>query len=71
MKKRKPQKLQVRIKNSLKKFKKVVEVQLGQINWNKVGIFALALLLMVALKGLLGPEAQIIAHGIVKLAAYA
>lgn len=72
MKKRKPRdSSKTRIKNSLKKFKKAVEIQLGKINWGKVGIFALALLLMVALKGLLGPEAQLIAHGLMQLAAYA
>lgn len=69
--KKSKKKSQSRIQNSLQKFKKIVESKLGQVNWNKVGIFSLALLLFVAAKGLLGPKAQIIAVSIVKLAAYA
>lgn len=59
-----------RLQSSFKKFKKVVEIQLGQIDWKKVGVLAIAVLLLVATKGLLGPEAQIIAHGIVQFSAF-
>lgn len=68
MKKKKPN---TKVKILFKKFKKVVETHLGDIKWGKVGIFAVALLLFVATKGLLGPEAQIIAYGIIKFSAYA
>lgn len=54
-----------------KKFKKIVEIQLGKINWGKVGVFALALLLYVAAQGLLGIKAQIVAFSIIKLSTYA
>lgn len=48
-------------KSKLAKFKKAVEKKLGKINWKKVGVFAIALLLIVASKGILGPEAKLIA----------
>lgn len=56
------------IKLAFQKFKKQIELKLGQINWNKVSVFAMGLLLFVATQGLLGPKAQIIAHTIVAFA---
>lgn len=59
------------IKTLFKKFKKTVETKLGKINWGKVGVFAVALLLYVAAQGLLGIKAQVIAFSLIKLSAYA
>lgn len=57
----------VQIKKSFAQFKKIVTQKLGRIHWGKVGIYSLALLLFVALKGFLGIEAQILAIQIVRL----
>jgi len=59
------------LRSQFKKFKKTVEIQLGRINWGKVGVFAIALLLYVAAQGLLGIKAQVVALSIIKLSAYA
>lgn len=58
-----------RIKSQFSKFKKSIEAKLGRINWGKVGIFAIALLLYVASHGFLGVKAQIIAVSIISLSA--
>lgn len=51
------------------KFKKMVEKKLGKINWAKVGVYGIALLLFVATKGILGVKAKIIAVEITKFMA--
>ncbi len=61
----------VKIQQSFKKFKNIVESKLGRVNWKQVGFYTIAILLVVATKGLLGPEAKIVAHTIVKFATYA
>jgi hypothetical protein len=60
-----------RLNIQFQKFKKVVDTQLGKINWGKLGIFAIALLLYVAAQGLLGLKAQVIAFSLIKLSTYA
>ena len=76
MKKKKPsssrqrKQTNTRIKSQFKKFKKSVEIQIGKINWGKVGIFAVALLLYVAAQGFLGVKAQILAFSLIKLSTY-
>lgn len=49
------------VKIAVQNFKKVVESKLGKINWPKVGIIALFVLLTVASKGLLGVKAKAVA----------
>lgn len=51
----------ISVKVAVKNFKKVIESKLGKINWPKVGIIALFILLTVASKGLLGVKAQAVA----------
>ena len=60
----------VKIQQSFAKFKKIVNSKIGRVDWKKVGFYAIVLLLFVATKGLLGPEAKIVAHHIVKFTAY-
>ena len=50
-----------KIKIAAKNFKKVVENKLGKINWSKVGVVALFILLTVASNGLLGIKAKAVA----------
>jgi hypothetical protein len=54
------------LQGELKKFKNIVSKKLGKIDWKRVGVVALALLLFVANAGVLGLEAQLIAQGITK-----
>lgn len=61
----------VKIQQSFKKFKKIIDSKLGLVDWKKVGFYTLAILLFVATKGLLGPEAKIVAYHIVRFTAYA
>lgn len=60
-----------KIKTTFENFKKVIELRLGKINWQKVGTYSLALLFLVALSGLLGPKARLLSLAIVKYAAMA
>ncbi len=71
IKKRTQKEARGQIKANFKKFKKIIEKKLGKINWGQVGIYAVALLLYVAVQGFLGPKAQIVAFGIIKLSTYA
>lgn len=50
-----------KIKVAVKNFQKVIENKLGKINWAKVGVVALFILLTVASKGLLGIKAKAVA----------
>ena len=61
----------VKIQQTFKKFKRIVESKLGHINWKQVGFYTIAILLFIATKGLLGPEAKIVAYHIVKFTTYA
>lgn len=49
------------IKAAVKNFQKVIESKLGKINWAKVGLVALFILLTVASHGLLGIKAKAVA----------
>jgi hypothetical protein len=50
-----------KIKAAVKNFQKVIENKLGKINWAKVGVVTLFILLTVASKGLLGVKAKAVA----------
>lgn len=58
--KSKPRK-SAQIKAAVRNFKKVIEGKLGKLNWAKVGVMALFILLTVASKGLLGVKAKAVA----------
>jgi hypothetical protein len=60
-----------KIQNSFKKFKKIVESKLGKIDWKRVGIYSLAILLYAAALGLLGIKAKLIAKQIIRFSAFA
>lgn len=51
----------IQIKVAVQNFKKAIENKLGKINWPRVGVIALFILLTVATKGLLGIKAQTVA----------
>lgn len=55
-------------KSSFAKFKKIVEVELGKVDWKKVGTFTVVLLIIIASKGVLGPKAAMIAKQIISFA---
>ncbi len=50
-----------RIKTAVQNFKKAIESKLGKINWGRVSIIVLFLLLTVASRGLLGPHPKAVA----------
>lgn len=64
--KRKARKKSDQPEGTFTQFKKTVEVKLGKINWKKVGRYTLALLLVVAYMGLLGPKARLLSKVILK-----
>lgn len=49
------------VKVAVQNFKKAIENKLGKINWPRIGVLALFILLTVASKGLLGLKAQTVA----------
>ncbi len=56
----------LKIKDAFTRFKSTIEFKLGKINWKKISTATFALLMVVALTGVLGPQARFLARTIVK-----